>query len=411
MNSIAAIIVAAGAGTRAGGDVPKQFQPIGNHSMLYYSLSRFCNHPLLDRVVVVINDDDRPLMDDLNKAFPQIELVTGGKTRQQSVHHGLVHLKESAKPAHKTPTHIMVHDAARPCLSQALLDRLLSTLLAKGSAVPSLAVVDALKRAHPTLNHIEQSQARERVFRVQTPQCFEFPALYEAHDRHAEMIADDDAALMEAMGNKIALVDGEEANFKVTAPADFTKAATLLNASKAATLLNASDRPLNFKIGYGYDIHQLESLPSSAKHDPENGLYLCGLNIDKTLRLIGHSDADCALHALTDAILAAIAAGDIGDHFPPSDSKWRGASSDIFLTHALTLLQQAGGNLAQIDLTLLAEKPKIAPHRSAMRQRLADITQLPIGAISVKATTMEGLDAIGEARAIACHAHIVAKFL
>ncbi len=370
-----AIIVAAGRGHRAGGDIPKQYRSVGGQALLRHAVERLHGHPGIDDVTIVINPDDRALYDAAMHGLTLPEPVAGGATRQQSVLNGLEAL--AASP----PTLILVHDAARAFLPATLIDDLLAALAdpANDGAVPALPVVDSLRRAG---SHFEAAVERDGLFRVQTPQAFRFPALLAAH-RAAAPGATDELTIAMAAGLRVAVTRGDERAFKVTEQQDFAKAEAMTSPA------------LSSRAASGFDVHRF---------GPGDHVWLCGVQIPHSHGLIGHSDADAGLHALTDALLGTIAAGDIGDHFPPSDPQWRGAASDTFLAHAATLVRAAGGIIDHADVTLICERPKIGPHRAAMRARIAAILGIDVARVSVKATTTELLGFTGRSEGLAAQA-------
>jgi 2-C-methyl-D-erythritol 4-phosphate cytidylyltransferase/2-C-methyl-D-erythritol 2,4-cyclodiphosphate synthase len=366
--STAAVVVAAGAGLRAGQPLPKQYthwhgKPVVRHSV--EALARFGVAP----IVVVIADGAEDLAR-VALAGLDVRLVTGGATRQQSVHNGLEALVPHA------PARVLIHDAARPGLSTVTIARLAGALDDHEAAIPVLPVVDSLAHANGAM--MGQPADRQLLRRVQTPQAFRFPAILAAHRAWTGTgDAGDDAQVAQAAGIAVAMVEGDEALHKLTFASDFS----------------TDIAPV--RTGTGYDVHRLKA---------GEELWLCGIRIDHTHGLEGHSDADVAIHALVDALLGAIGAGDIGQHFPPSDPQWRGVSSDRFLTHASSLVTAAGYTIGNIDLTIICEAPKIGPHREAMRARLAELLSVDIGAVSVKATTTERLGFTGRGEGIAAQA-------
>lgn len=365
-----ALIVAAGRGQRAGGGVPKQYRSVGGKAVLRRAAQAFLGHPRVDAVQVVIHPDDRDLYDaavgDLALPAP----IHGGATRQSSVRLGLEAI---------TADRVLVHDAARPFVPHDVIDRVLDALDADDGAIPAIAVSDSLRRGN---THVDDEIERDGLWRAQTPQGFRFEAIRAAH-RAASVEATDDAAVLRAAGGRVALVEGDEINMKLTTPADFARAEAWLAAAMTS------------RTGIGFDVHRF---------GPGDHLWLCGLRIPHSQGLIGHSDADVGLHALTDAILGAIGEGDIGQHFPPSDPQWKGAASDRFLAHAASLVTARGGRIDHVDVTIIAERPKVGPHRDAMRQRIADILALPVAAVSVKATTTEALGFTGRGEGLAAQA-------
>ena len=370
-----AIIVAAGKGFRAGGGIPKQYRLVGGQSLLRHAAQRLLAHPGIDAVTVVINPDDRALYDAAIGSLDLPEPIAGGATRQQSVRLGLEAL------AGDPPALVLVHDAARAFLPDSVTDALLAALAdpANDGAVPALPVVDSLRRGG---SHFEASVDREGLFRVQTPQAFRYPALLAVH-RAAPVGATDELAIAMAAGLRVAVTMGDERAFKVTEAADFAKAEAM------------TTDILSSRAASGFDVHRF---------GPGDHVWLCGVRIPHDHGLIGHSDADAGLHALTDALLGTIAAGDIGDHFPPGDPQWRGASSDRFLAHAAILVRAAGGIIDHADVTIICERPKIGPHRDAMRARIAAILAIDATRVSVKATTTEMLGFTGRGEGVAAQA-------
>lgn len=365
-----ALIVAAGRGHRAGGGLPKQYRRLGGMSVLRRTIEAFVGHPKVDGVHVVIHPEDRELYDEAVAGLDLPMPIAGGATRQQSVRLGL-----EAIDAER----VLIHDAARPFVRHDVIDRVLSALDDDEGAVPALAVSDSLRRGDA---HVDDEVEREGLHRVQTPQGFRFNAIRAAH-RTVTVEATDDAAVLRAAGGRVALVEGDERNMKLTTADDFARAEAILAAAMTS------------RTGMGFDVHRF---------GPGDHLWLCGIRVAHTQGLIGHSDADVGLHALTDALLGAIGDGDIGQHFPPADSRWKGASSDRFLAHARDLVTARGGRIDHVDITIIAERPKVGPYREVMRQRIADILRLPLGAVSVKATTTEGLGFTGRGEGIAAQA-------
>ena len=365
----AAIIVAAGQGLRAGQPVPKQFalwrgKPVVRHSADTLAAAG------ITPIVVAIPEGAADIAAAALAGVPGIRLVTGGATRQQSVRTALQALEGDV------PNVVLIHDAARPVLPQAVIDRLAAALVTAPGAIPVLPVVDSLANAEG--DFMGEPARREDLRRVQTPQAFRYPEILAAHRSwNGAADAGDDAQVARAAGLDIALVDGDEALHKLTFASDFA----------------AATSPI--RVGTGYDVHRLAA---------GEELWLCGVRIEHHMGLAGHSDADVAIHALVDAILGAIGAGDIGSHFPPSDAQWKGASSDRFLTHAVKLAAQAGYRIGNVDVTIICEAPKIGPHREAMRNRLAELLGTDVAAVSVKATTTEKLGFTGRGEGIAAQA-------
>jgi 2-C-methyl-D-erythritol 4-phosphate cytidylyltransferase / 2-C-methyl-D-erythritol 2,4-cyclodiphosphate synthase len=371
---IYAIIVAAGSGIRAGGGVPKQYRPVAGQPLLRHAVLRLLDHPAITGVTVVINPECRALYDDAVAGLALPEPIAGGATRQDSVRAGLEALASDA------PHLVLIHDAARAFVPDGVIDALVAAFADRDvdGACPALPQVDSLRRGSD--GRFSGSVDRENLWRVQTPQAFRYPAILAAH-RAAAPGATDDVAIALDAGLSVAITPGDERAFKVTEPDDFAKAAAMtVYSSRAAS---------------GFDVHRF---------GPGDHVWLCGIKVPHDAGLIGHSDADAGLHALTDALLGTIAAGDIGDHFPPSDDRWRGAASDQFLAHAATLVRQKGGIIDHVDVTLICERPKVGPHREAMRARIATILGVAVDRVSVKATTTEKLGFTGRQEGIAAQA-------
>jgi 2-C-methyl-D-erythritol 4-phosphate cytidylyltransferase/2-C-methyl-D-erythritol 2,4-cyclodiphosphate synthase len=370
-----ALIVASGRGVRFGGDRPKQYQPLLGKPVLRHTLERFTAHPAVTGVRAVIHPDDEKSYSQTASGLDLMPPVHGGASRQESVRLGLESL------AHAPPNTVLIHDGARPLPSAALIDRVLAGLAAAPAVLPALPVTDTLKRA-------ERGRAiatvdRSALVRAQTPQGFRFGAILDAHRKEAGAAHTDDAAVAAAAGLEVALVDGDEDNLKVTEPVDLDRAGRLLAGVWRS------------RTGLGFDVHRLV---------PGGPMTLLGVEVPADCRLLGHSDADVGLHALTDALLGTIGAGDIGSHFPPSEARWAGADSTHFLVHARDLVTAAGGWIEHVDVTLICEWPKIGPHRERMVARIAGLLDLEPGRVSVKATTSEGLGFTGRGEGIAAQA-------
>ena len=374
-NTAIALIVAAGRGSRFGAAAPKQYVELAGRPVLRHSLETFLKHPRIDEVRVVIHADDRAMYNAAASGLSPLEPVTGGATRQESVRRGLESLRN------KAPGIVLIHDAARPLVDSALIDRMLAALAASPGAIPVLPVADTVKRASNGI--VQETLDRRTLWRAQTPQAFRYGDIMAAHNAAAGRELTDDAAVAEAAGLAVALVPGQEENFKVTTEADLIRARQLLVPST------------DIRVGNGFDVHRF---------GPGNKIMLCGIEVPHTQGLVGHSDADVGLHALTDAILGAIGAGDIGLHFSPSDPRWKGADSAQFLSHAASLVKARGGRILSGDITLICERPKVGPHREKMVARVAAILGLEPSRISVKATTTEGLGFTGRAEGIAAQA-------
>lgn len=359
-------MVAAGQGLRAGQPLPKQFAPWRGKAVIRHSVESLAAAGV-QPIIVAVPENSQDFAVRLLEGIPGIRCITGGTTRQESVRLGLEAL------AAESPDFVLIHDAARPILPQAVIARLVDALSKASAAIPVLPVPDSLAYAHG--DQMGAPADRETLRRVQTPQAFRFADILAAHRIwQGEATAGDDAQVAQAAGIEVALVEGDEVLRKLTYQTDF----------------EAVKAPM--RVGTGYDVHRLE--------DGEE-LWLCGIRIDHDRGLAGHSDADVAIHALVDAILGAAGAGDIGQHFPPSDPQWRGASSHRFLAHAARLAADTGYAVGNVDVTIICEAPKIGPHRDAMRARIAEILGVDIGCVSVKATTTEKLGFTGRNEGIA----------
>ncbi|MDX1974057.1 MAG: bifunctional 2-C-methyl-D-erythritol 4-phosphate cytidylyltransferase/2-C-methyl-D-erythritol 2,4-cyclodiphosphate synthase [Rickettsiales bacterium] len=376
-----ALIVAAGKSERMGGQIPKPYLQLGNEPILRRVIKIFQSHPQIDGVRVVIRREDHPRYRELTQGLTLFPCVIGGATRQDSVRLGLESL------GHRNVKRVLVHDAARPFVTHSLISRMIDAANTHQAAVPGVAVVDTLKRAS---NHIvSETVERDGLYAIQTPQAFDYAALLAAHQTQAGQALTDDAAVMEKAGHNVHIIAGDPHNTKITSPQDLEALRMLLSLETET------------RVGHGYDVHQLR--PKDDEY-PHQHITLCGINIPFSHYLHGHSDADVGLHALVDAMLGAIGAGDIGLHFPPDDPKWQGAASDRFVLHAYELIKNRGGEVVHLDLTLICEKPKIAPYREQMVNHIAQILKLPTDRVSVKATTTEKLGFTGRGEGIAAQA-------
>lgn len=392
-----ALIVAAGRGERATSErtgnaqaLPKQYVNLAGRPVLAHTLRTFIAHSGIDAVQVVIHVDDRALYQSaisrLDVTDNQVKLLPpaiGGPSRQTSVHNGLEAAKQHGFDA------VLIHDAARPLLPPADIDALLGALAKCPAAILAAPVTDTLKRASGASSHIEGTVSRDHLWRALTPQAFRFDQILQAYRAASETTGNtftDDASVAQAAGIPVALIEGQTTNIKITTPEDFDVAEQLI----ART--NSTPPQPDVRTGQGFDVHKFAEGTS---------VWLCGVEIPHDYRLEGHSDADVGLHALTDAILGALADGDIGAHFPPSDPRWKGAASEIFLIDAMDRVRARGASITNLDITLICEAPKIGPHRDRIRARLAEITALETDRISVKATTSEGLGFTGRREGIA----------
>ncbi|MFD1913430.1 bifunctional 2-C-methyl-D-erythritol 4-phosphate cytidylyltransferase/2-C-methyl-D-erythritol 2,4-cyclodiphosphate synthase [Halodurantibacterium flavum] len=374
-----AIIVAAGRGTRAGGEIPKQWQQLGEMPVLAHTI-RAVRAANPSGIVLVVHPDDIPraraLAEDLHV---DLRLVEGGASRTESVRNALEALSDAP------PRQVLIHDGARPGVTVALVERVLAALEQSPAAAPALAVTDALWRGEG--GRVTGTQDREGLWRAQTPQGFDFAAILAAHRAYRGDAADD-VAVARAAGLDVAIVQGDEDNLKITLPGDF---------ARAARLLPERAMSMDIRLGNGFDVHRF---------GPGDHVWLCGVKVPHGRGLQGHSDADVGMHALTDAIYGALAEGDIGRHFPPSDPQWKGAESHIFLSHAATLARSRGFRIGNADVTLICERPKITPHAEAMRTTLSTILSVGTDRISVKATTSEQLGFTGREEGIAAIATV-----
>jgi 2-C-methyl-D-erythritol 4-phosphate cytidylyltransferase/2-C-methyl-D-erythritol 2,4-cyclodiphosphate synthase len=372
--SFSAVVVAAGAGLRAGPGEPKAWRPLGGKPIVRWSVEGLLSAGARE-VVVVVAHDRLGQADEALAGLDGWKAVTGGRTRAESVQAGLA----AVTGGRNQP--VLVHDAARPFVARGHVDRLLAALDIADGAIPALPVPDTLKRGEGL---VDETVSREGLWRAQTPQAFRIGRLKAAYRRWPTgEEPTDDAAVMERAGGHVAMVPGDPMLMKLTYAEDFL----------LAEQLAASRRIV--RTGLGVDAHRFGK---------GKAVWLCGIRIEHDLGLVGHSDADAGLHALTDAVLGAIGEGDIGEHFPPSDPRWKGASSDQFLRHAVSLMAAQGGRVLNADITLICERPKIGPHRDAMRGRIADLLGVPISRVSVKATTTEGMGFTGREEGIMAQA-------
>jgi len=385
--SVTALIVAAGRGARAANAEgrPKQYCPIGGVPMIARTIAAFAGHPRIDDILVVIHPDDEALYRAASEPYARRlrKAVAGGACRQDSVCAGLEAL------ASLGPASVLIHDAARPFVPAELIDRVIDSLETHQGALPALPVTDSLKRVEQ--GHVIGTAGRDGLWQAQTPQGFKFDAILAAHRAAANEPGrdfTDDSGVAEWFGLDVALVEGAANNRKLTTAGDLKLADELLQPRTGPSTGTV-------RVASGYDVHAF---------GPGDAVTLCGVSIPHPKTLVGHSDADVGLHALTDALLGTIADGDIGVHFPPSDARWRGAPSELFLKHAAAKVKQSGGRIVHVDVTLLCEAPRIGPYRDQMRGRIAEILGLDVSRVSVKATTNEGLGFIGRSEGIAAMA-------
>jgi 2-C-methyl-D-erythritol 4-phosphate cytidylyltransferase/2-C-methyl-D-erythritol 2,4-cyclodiphosphate synthase len=370
--SVAVIVVAAGSSSRMGGDVPKVYRALHGKMVIEHSLELFEKHPRISQILVVANPEHATFYAPLKERG--VRFCGGGQTRQGSVYCGLDALADNP------PDWVLVHDAARPNVSAVVIDRVLAALKNSPAVVPAIAVKDTISDQNQTL-------ARDTLRAVQTPQGFHYPELLAAHlAAHAKEYTDD-AAVMEAVGLPVILVDGDEINAKLTTPEDWAR---------------IQSRHPEHRVGQGYDVHALID-------DAARPLMICGVEVPSALALKGHSDADVGLHALTDALLGAIGQGDIGEHFPPSDDRWKDADSSAFIGEAMRLVRARAGRIVNADITIIAETPKLMAHKATMRAKVAALLGVSEERINIKATTTEGLGFVGRAEGIAAQAVVSIK--
>jgi 2-C-methyl-D-erythritol 4-phosphate cytidylyltransferase / 2-C-methyl-D-erythritol 2,4-cyclodiphosphate synthase len=376
MDSVLALVVAGGRGSRFGGDRPKQYLPLGGAMVLRHAVASLAAHPGIAGVQVVIRPEDRSLFNRAVAGLRVLPPVAGGASRQDSVRLGLEALVV------RRPQRVLIHDGARPFLDEALIDRVIDGLDRAPAAIPCLPLRDTIKSADD--GRIRATVDRSHLWAAQTPQGFHFEAIFAAHQAAAGHDLTDDSAVAETAGITPVLIAGDENNLKITTSADLAAAERQLAARLA-----------DVRVGQGFDVHAF---------GPGAGVTICGVEIPHDKGLVGHSDADVGLHALTDAVLGAIGAGDIGQHFRPNDPRWRGAPSDQFLRHAADLVQARGGVIAHADVTIICERPKIGLHRAVMVERVAGILQIAGDRVSVKATTTDRLGFTGRGEGIAAQA-------
>lgn len=387
MVKCAVIIVAAGRGHRFGGEMPKQYRNLNGRAVLRHSLGIFCAHPAVSCVRTVIHPDDEALYNAAAEGLPVLPPVYGGATRQDSVRLGLESLKDEA------PDIVLIHDGARPFVDFGIINRVINRAEKGDGAVPALPVTDTIKTVVKTPEgtlKIEKTVDRSALWRVQTPQAFPFKDILNAHEKAKGRELTDDAAVAEEAGLSVILVKGTEENIKITTSDDLTRAEE-----------RCSQKLPDIRTATGFDVHKFEE---------GSFVTLCNVKVPHDMGLNGHSDADVALHALTDALLGAAGSGDIGLHFPPSDNKWKGADSAQFLQYAVSLVKGLGGKILNADVTLICERPKIGPYRLQMTERLSELLEISASRISIKATTTEKLGFTGRKEGIAAQACVSVAF-
>ena len=374
--NVFALVMAAGSGTRVGGEVPKQYRLIAGESILSRAIRPLLEHPKISGVTVVISELDEPLFRQHCGHLKNISFTFGGNDRQESVRLGLDSLSKL------NPEFVLIHDGARPFLPKTVIDDILFRLETEDCVIPVLKINDSLKEA--VAGRITGSIDRNQYLRTQTPQGFRYNKIMEAHIAKRGLSLSDDAALLEE-SQSLATENGREDLFKITHGNDLKKAAQFIASN------------FEYRVGHGFDVH---------KFGPGNGVILCGVHLPYDLSLIGHSDADVALHAITDALLGALAEGDIGEYFPPSESEWKDVPSRVFLQKAIELMNEKEGEIVNVDLTIVCELPKIGPFKPKMTQNLSEIFQIPMKNINIKATTTEGLGAMGRKEGVSSHAGV-----
>lgn len=378
-----ALIVAAGTSQRMGGGKPKQYRDIAGKSVLRRSVEIFLQHPLVDAVQVVIHPAYQAEYEKATQGLALLPPSFGGATRQESVHKGLENL------ADLFPLQVLVHDAARCFVDAEVITRVIESLANKTAVLPVMPLPDTIKKVEN--GTVTATIPRENMFTAQTPQGFDFNTLLALHRSPSAADATDDAMLAEAAGIQVECVAGNEKNFKITQEDDWMRAERL------------ATQALEYRTGSGFDVHKLVAFPDATPL-AEQVVHICGVKISHKQGLEGHSDADVGLHALVDALLGALALGDIGTHFPPSDPQWKGADSSRFVTYCREKMAERGAKLVNADITLICEAPKIGPHRQAMQSRVADLLHVATHRINVKATTSEELGFTGRREGIAAQA-------
>ena len=370
--TVTALIVAAGKGERLGGDIPKQYQVIAGKPVLRWAVEAMSVHPSIDQVRVVVGAGQAALAEASLAGLQVGHFVEGGAERSDSVLNGLRAIGEGT---------VLVHDAARPFCPPDVVDRLLAALDGHDGAVPVLSVADTLAKGSGGV--LDAPVDRKSLLRVQTPQAFHVEDLIYAYDEAGRTSATDEFTVMLEAGLKVATVEGDPMLEKLTTPADWSRAEALLSSRLVS------------RTGFGFDVHAFEG---------DGPIMLGGIAVPHSRGLSGHSDADVALHSITDALLGAASLGDIGEHFPPSDPQWKGAASELFLKHAADLIRNLGGIIDHVDVTIIAEEPKVGPHRTAIKAKIADILSLKPEQVSVKATTTETLGFTGRREGMAAQA-------
>ena len=378
MTGCAVLILSGGSGDRFSAKIPKQYFKLGDKTIIRHAIDAFLEHPGIDVIRVVCRPQDKNLYEESVTGISILGPTDGGKTRQESVRLGLESLEDIS------PKWVLIHDAARPFPNKNLITGTLNGLTKSHAVVPGLPLLDTIKELKDDRKTIKKTVDRKKLWRAQTPQAFHYKTILNAHRKSIQEEMTDDAAVAEKFGITVTIVDGDNDNIKITTREDIEQAKKMLNFSDSVT-----------HVGTGFDVHRF---------GPGNHVILCGIKINHEKGLEGHSDADVPLHALTDAILGAISAGDIGSHFPPSDEKWRDAPSDHFLRHATKLVEHRKGKILNVDVTIICESPKISTHREAMQKNISEIIGISPSSVSVKATTTEQLGFTGRREGIVAQA-------
>lgn len=378
MTGCVVLILSGGSGARFATKIPKQYFKLGNRTIIRHAIDAFLKHSGIDEIRVVRRPQDKHLYEKSITGISILEPVDSGKTRQESVRLGLESLENI------NPKWVLIHDAARPFPNESLIARVLNALNKNPAVIPALPVLDTIKELEDDRKTVKKTLDRQKLRRAQTPQAFHYKTIFDAHRKTLEEDMPDDAAIAEKAEVPVTIIDGHKDNIKITTQEDFQQAMKMLNLIDSVT-----------HVGTGFDAHRF---------GPGNHVMLCGIKISHESGLEGHSDADVPMHALTDAILGAISAGDIGSHFPPSDPRWRDAESDQFLKYAAKLVENLSGKIINVDITIICESPKISPYRDAMRARISEIIGLPTSGVSVKATTTEQLGFTGRGEGIVAQA-------
>jgi 2-C-methyl-D-erythritol 4-phosphate cytidylyltransferase/2-C-methyl-D-erythritol 2,4-cyclodiphosphate synthase len=387
MEKIIALITACGRGNRfnQGEGVPKQYLPLAGFPMLRHSILAFLNHPQIDEIICVIHPDDVKLYEEAVIGLDLLNPVFGGATRQASIRSGLEALREYH------PDKVLIHDGVRPFVSKQIISGILEKLKTHPAVIPAIAVEDTLKKIDD--NKIEWTLERDNLWRAQTPQGFIYEDILNSHIAFKDLNFTDDSALNEYAGIPVAIVPGSQNNFKITTEEDYDRAKILL-----PLLLGNTKEEV--RIGMGFDVHKFRELFPDENHF----IKLAGINIEFDKKIEAHSDGDVVIHALMDAILGAIGEGDIGEHFPPNDNKWRNADSQEMLKIILQILHKKNAIISNIDLTIITEEPRISKHKEAMKKQLSSILAIENSRVNIKATTCEKLGFIGRKEGIACQA-------